>query len=403
MRIAILSAFETLEGDPRTPRAFARIGGQSVIELQAVLALSAGAEKIVCLANGLSPEIIAIQHRVEDADARFHCIRDSRGLAGLTSAGDELLVMADSGVFERGTVEAFLLKGRGVATFPADAGITAGFERLDRERSWAGLMLVSGALVEKLSDMPQDIDPVSALLRLALQSCTRMRALDPQLLQNQNWLLVDRRETAASYSEKWLAGSLDRALPSAPTLWLADRVADMIAARNGDLHRSSQIAMALSVILVLGGALAATQAWFVAALFCVFLTVCSVRAGAMFTQILSLLGDAFPWKIRFQSVMRVLVDLALVALPAMAAPPLKQSQALFTAVILIGLIRIDELRDERQSLPWLGQAMADRGLIALAMIAGLSLEILIPVLQAYAIILLAGEFLRIRSAKLTQV
>ena len=403
MRIAILSAFETLEGDPRTPRAFARIGGQSVIELQAALALSAGAQKIVCLANGLSPEIIAIQHRVEDADARFHCIRDARGLAGLTSAGDELLVMADGAVFDRATVESFLLQGRGVATFPADAGITAGFERLDRERSGAGLMLVSGALVEKLSDMPQDIDPVSALLRLALQSGTRMRALDPQLLQNHNWLLVDRRETAASYAEKWLAGSLDRALPSAPTLWLADRAADMIVARNGDLHHSSQIAMALSVILLLGGVLAATQAWFVAALVCVFLTVCSVRAGAMLTQILSLLGDAFPWKIRFQNAMRVLVDLALVALPAMAAPPLKQSQALFTAVILLGLIRIDELRNECESLPWLAHAMADRGLIALAMIVGLSLEILIPVLQAYAFILLAGEFLRIRSAKLTQV
>jgi hypothetical protein len=69
-----------------------------------------------------------------------------------------------------------------VLAVPAEEAIALGFERIDAKRAWAGVMLLPGTLVEKLHQLPGDVDPASALLRIALMSGVPIKELPARLL-----------------------------------------------------------------------------------------------------------------------------------------------------------------------------------------------------------------------------
>jgi len=164
-------------GVPPVRRAFLRVGGISIARQQAVLALHLRCERVVCIAGGLSPDLLDIQHLVEASGAGFHVIGDGRGLARLVTAVDEVIVF-DDGLFTSTTQAASLLEeGQAVLVQPVEAGLAAGFERIDLNHASAGAMRLPGRLVERLSDLPADCDVASALLRIALQAGIRQRQI----------------------------------------------------------------------------------------------------------------------------------------------------------------------------------------------------------------------------------
>ena len=55
----------------------------------------------------------------------------------------------------------------GVLVLPVEAGVAAGFERIDINHAWAGALRMPGRIVAGLGDLPADWNPVAALLRLA--------------------------------------------------------------------------------------------------------------------------------------------------------------------------------------------------------------------------------------------
>ncbi len=57
-----------------------------------------------------------------------------------------------------------------ILVLPSGAGQQAGFERIDLDRAWAGVLTMPAILLQKLDNLPEDIAPAPALLRIALQN-----------------------------------------------------------------------------------------------------------------------------------------------------------------------------------------------------------------------------------------
>jgi hypothetical protein len=146
------------------------IAGKSLARRQLDFALAAGCERVIALGNGASPEAIALRHASEARGARFVSIGDAHGLLGAVPAGDELLVLAPGLLPEDRRALDALERGTAILVLPAGPGVAAGFERIDLERAWGGALVLSGRLVERLSDLPPDSEATAALLRIALQA-----------------------------------------------------------------------------------------------------------------------------------------------------------------------------------------------------------------------------------------
>ena len=78
MRVALLSTLEPSVDDATTPRGLLRLGGRSVTHHQLATALALGCERVICLADGLPGEGIALQHAAERAGASFQIAADGR-------------------------------------------------------------------------------------------------------------------------------------------------------------------------------------------------------------------------------------------------------------------------------------------------------------------------------------
>lgn len=186
--------------EPAQPRAFLRVGGISLARHQLGLALALGCERIVCIARGLRPELVELQHAAEDHGARFHVVSGPRGLVGLVTANDELIVLADGLLAPAAEGIAQLEGGQGVLVQPIELGQPAGFERIDLNHAAAGAMRLPGSLVERLAELPADCDAASSLQRIALQAGISQRMLPSALPESGAWRLI-RDEGEAHLAE----------------------------------------------------------------------------------------------------------------------------------------------------------------------------------------------------------
>lgn len=204
------------------PRAFLRIAGASLAQHQLGLAIALGCQRVICLARGSTPELIALQHGAEAADLRFHIVAGAQQLSPLVSATDELIVITD-GLFADAANVASLLEGGSsvVMALPDDGAIAEGFERLDINNVAAGLMKIPGSLIERLHDLPPDCDAISALTRLALQSGAKMRQVPPGSRDTANWRMVRSESEALSIETEWLRARLAFQAMAAPSDRLA--------------------------------------------------------------------------------------------------------------------------------------------------------------------------------------
>lgn len=255
MRIALLTMLETTGETPAVLRAALRVGGISLARHQLSLALALQCERIVCIARALDPEIAAIQHAAEQAGAGFHLITEARPLVGLVTAIDEVFVIADGLLATPDGVTALLDASPCVLVQPIEAGLPAGFERIDLNHAAAGAMRVPGRLVERLSDLPPDCDAASALQRIALQAGIKQVSLPADLHENGAWRLVRTEAEAQQAENEWIRAR------TAPTVRdVPSDIAIRAAVRSfgpGLLHAGSggsglRIAAFLGLLLALG-------------------------------------------------------------------------------------------------------------------------------------------------------
>ncbi len=214
---------ERLDGSEAL-RALVRLGGVSLARHQVELALRQDCERIVCFTVNLTPDIIALQHLSEAAGARFHSLTGARGLAGLVTADDTVLVLED-GLFVTSGLMPDLRAGPPVVYVqPIDAGLAAGFERIDLNHASAGILRLSGSQVARLADLPDDVNVFSALQRIALQAAVPLRMIPPHDQAAACWTLVRCEAQAERLEAHWIAVRTQPDGAATPTQWLMRHV-----------------------------------------------------------------------------------------------------------------------------------------------------------------------------------
>ena len=382
MRAALIS----ISGSPVT------LAGKTFARRQLDFVLAAGCESVIALGDGGSAEAIALRHAAEAAGARFQAIRDSHGLLGAVRAEDELLALAPGLLPEAPAALEVLGKGKVVLVLPAGSGTAAGFERIDLERAWAGALVVGGAHVERLSDLPADIEPASALVRIALQGHVKERRLPDDLIADGSWTVLREGAVTPALERDWLKRHLAVAMPWTPTRWLATEALRPLASRLLAAGRSVE-ALAVGALVILGSAILA--AWLgVAAL-----GFALVPVGAVLAQATAVLGGlrlapfgrsrgkdlaaSLPW----------LTDAALIACAVLVIEG-NWLHRLFPPLVLLGALHASRGPGPR----WLELA-GDRSLIAAVFAIAAAFGLAEPAIMLVALALIALNLAQSRASR----
>ncbi|MGF7152972.1 hypothetical protein [Novosphingobium gossypii] len=212
------------------------------------------------MARGTSPELIALQHDAEDAGLQFAIATSAGQLAGLVTAADELVVISE-GLFADPEQASALLEGRSpvVVVQPVEGALAAGFERIDINRATAGLMRVPGALVERLHELPVDVDAVSALTRIALQSGIAMREVPAAARTGSGWRMVRSEAEAYALEDEWMRARFAQEGPRTPGRTVA-RFA--VLSFGSSLLHAGNASNVVSAAVLGAVAIAAGAGWF---------------------------------------------------------------------------------------------------------------------------------------------
>lgn len=349
------------------PRAFLRVGGLTVARQQAALALQLECERVICIAIGLSPELIEVQHQIEAGGAQFHLVGQPRALLGLVSAVDEIVVLAD-GLFASPSAAANLLaEGQAILVQPIEQGLAAGFERIDLNHAAGGIMRLPGRLMERVAELPPDCDVASALLRIALQAGIRQKPIPAPGQNGVFWTLVRSEEEAHAIEPLWIRqrtrgeGALS---PSNGLALLGVRSFGPALLHAGRGGRVLATAAAANLLMALGAG------WF--GLAALGLGLCAL-GWVLFqsAQMLSRIESDFTLprkRLELSGLFGWATDIVLILL---AAWSLQQdsghnlADALFAPFILVAMLRILPRLAGPRWAPWFN----DRALLAAVLIA----------------------------------
>lgn len=369
-----------------------------LIEHQLRLALGLGSRRIICLADRSRPSLVRLQHLAEAAGASFVLAERNRALAGLVSSADRLLVFAE-GIVAEPDAAAMLRSGKpAIVSAATEAAIPLGYERIDRDRAWAGAMILRGSVVEQINELPDDIDCISSLLRLGLQSGTPVLPIDPAVLATQGWCMV--KDTAAA--RDWTRIRIERSIQPESWWWpgkaIADRATKALAIAKGPPEVSRWVARGTMILLIAAGVLGAWLEYPVAGFCAIAGAALAGRVDAALVSARAFGSGESKALAAWSNSRDALVDLALVAAIGLAVPSYANLDAVFAAAILVGLLRLAAMLPD----PLRIVLLEDRALLAIALsIASAALSVL-PATQLLSLLVLGLIFLSLARARLTQ-
>jgi hypothetical protein len=350
--------------EPALPRAFLRVGGNTLARHQLSLVLALGCERIVCIARGLRPELVELQHVAEGHGARFHVASDPRGLVGLVTASDEMIVLGDGLLVAPEQAAAQIEAGQGILVQPIELGQPAGFERIDLNHAAAGAMRLPGALLERMAELPPDCDVVSALQRIALQAGVTQRALPSGLRESGAWRLVRDEGEAQLAESEWFRQHTGVSAASS-----ASEIGARIAVRSigPALMHSGSGGNAVGFLALAALLLALGTGWFGLTATALFLCLAADvlrRAASLLLRIernsLNLPRSIVPRELLFGWGL----DIALILILTWSQPLTPGDSLLshaFPALMLIGMLR---LAPQLIQVAW-ARWLEDRGFFAL--------------------------------------
>lgn len=152
----------------------ALIAGRTLLQHQVEFALQAGCTRVLCLIEQPASASSPIQRLCLAGKADLHMHASWRELLPLIPPDERLLVVGADTLIRCAEIAHWMDEGSAIMTVAAAEAVPLGFERIDATRAWAGMMILPGALFQKLSELPHDIDASSALLRIALMDGTPM-------------------------------------------------------------------------------------------------------------------------------------------------------------------------------------------------------------------------------------
>ncbi len=170
MALAALIAAYHESGEAGHLRATLPLAGRTVIERQARLAASAGANPVVIFVERLPAALSAAIERLRRDRVPVKLVRSVEEAAEAVDPFDRVLLVGDGAIIPAAQqVRLAAEKGPAVLTVPEGAHGEL-YERIDAEFRWAGLAAIDGALLRETAAMRRDWDLQSTLLRRTLQA-----------------------------------------------------------------------------------------------------------------------------------------------------------------------------------------------------------------------------------------
>ena len=383
MRVAVISMLERASGEPFGLRGGLALAGRSLGERQVEFALELECERILCLTEGIGPDVIAIQHAAEQGGAKFVTLRNPKSILGQVVAADEMLVFADGLLPASDAARELVASGGGVMTLPADIACPAGFERIDLTTAWAGAMLVPGRLAEQLSDLPDDVDLSSALLRIALQARVEPRALPLAELDEERWLIVSDARQLDRLEPGWLRRHSPAPDVARPGQALASVVARAFGRALLNRPALEQVPLIAAIVVLLTGIVCAVLGYTALGLglaATAFVTTEFGEAiGSMRREGRSGLGPAG----RLGRALSLGFDAALTAILALGASGSILDRVFLGALPVLAIRLVPRLLEGR----WSGLP-ADRAAFCVIMSIASAFGLLQPALQLFLLVLL---------------
>lgn len=204
MRVAVLSLIEAAGPNPGDLRGHLPIGGRSVLRHQIAFALLLGCKRILVMAEGVSAELVSLQHVVEAGQAQFHVLATARALVPLLRPEDDVFVLGDGLLTMPDDLCELLESGPALLTLPVEIALPLGFERIDINNAFAAAMRFPGRIAAGLADLPPEWNVQSALLRLAIQARIVQRSVPSALLDDGRWSIVRSEAEAHLAERRWL-------------------------------------------------------------------------------------------------------------------------------------------------------------------------------------------------------
>lgn len=387
MRTALIS----LAGQPRTATGDAPLvlAGKTLARRQLDFAIAAGCEAVIALGDGGSAEAIALRHAAEAEGLRFQAIRDSHGLLGAIHADDDLLVLAPGLLPEAPEAIEALMKGRRVLVLSAGPAVSAGFERIDLNRAWAGVLVVGGAQVERLADLPVDVVPSSALVRIAMQANVRETPLPEDLLVEGSWKMFGDRADPITSDSAWLKRHAPAASPFTPTQWLGGLALRAVAGRLLSAPHATSGMMLATLVVLAASVLSALYGipWLGLGLVAVAAFLAYSVAGLVHLRTAPF-GVYGRWE-RLQGVLPWLVDAALLACALLAIEG-TWLHRVFPPLVMLGTL----WATRPEALPDWTALTGDRGLLAVLLAIAAGLGFVEPGVMLVSLLLLALNLAR---------
>ncbi|WP_066556279.1 hypothetical protein [Croceicoccus bisphenolivorans] len=278
LRIAVLSMLEPLAVDGLLTRAGLRVNGDTVVEQQLELALAAGAKRLLILADRRTIGLDDLVAEASEGGLDVRVVADAPGLCSEVTAADDLLVIGDALVADP-VLALPMLASSGVVTVPIEQGLAAGFERIDAENAWGGILVIPGALAERLRQLPRDCDVASSLLRIALMAGVSVRPVDAGAIEQMRWAIVRNEADVQAIEAHRLRLSLAEARGRTPGRALAGFLVARFGNRLFEADRSPALVWWAALVPVAAAMGLAAFAIFGAAFFCLALSWLMVRSA----------------------------------------------------------------------------------------------------------------------------
>ncbi|MGZ3196381.1 MAG: hypothetical protein ACXWI4_01720 [Croceibacterium sp.] len=335
------------------------LAGRTLARHQLDFALAQGCEKIIALGYGASKDALELRHAVEAAGAQFQVVRGVRDLPAAVRGDDMLTVFAHGLLPDSPLAFEKLKEGIGVLVLPAEAGWSAGFERLDLAAAWGGAMVLPGRLVAGLDELPEDAEPIAGLLRIARQAGIPELPLAESELGEGRWQIVRTPEAARASEPAWLRRRLPPISPFRPTPWLART---LVRRFWSSWIGNRRVAAGLIAVvgLILCAAIAAAWFGFAAVGFAALLPAALViETSDAFRLLGRSVFQAETKASRLSFILRLMWDGAFVALGVLSIDG-SRAHRLFTPLVAGGLLHTPPTTP---ATGWRA-LMADRGFLA---------------------------------------
>jgi hypothetical protein len=187
-------------------RATLPLAGRSLVEHQARLAASAGANPIVLAVERVPQALLAAVDRMRRQGLNIVLARSAEEAAEAVHPGDRLLLVADGLIAGEGHIARLVeTGGRSILTV-ADARVDDRYVRIDAESRWAGLAMLDGDMLKQTASMLHDWDLQSTLLRRAVQGSARLLRLRGEP-EDDHLIVAERTEDLAELQARMVRGA----------------------------------------------------------------------------------------------------------------------------------------------------------------------------------------------------